>query len=81
MSYYDAKEHPINKAWKDYYVLLEGIRQSGICNMWGASPVLADFAGITQSLARDILLSWIANYDELCDLYWPDRTQRIQVGA
>jgi hypothetical protein len=64
-------EYPINHKWKDYYIMLEAIRQSGITNMWGASPYLAELAGITQGLAKDVLLSWISNYDELKGLYWP----------
>ena len=62
--------HPINHDWKEYYIILEDIRKSGICNMWGAAPVLADFAGIPKSLATDILLSWISNYNELAKIYW-----------
>ena len=27
-------KYPINSEWKDYYKVLEGIRRSGICNMW-----------------------------------------------
>lgn len=72
-------KHPINHDWKNYYILLEGIRQSGICNMWGAAPYLTELAGIAQSLASDILMSWISNYDELMGMYWPDRNERIWV--
>lgn len=67
-------ENPIREEWREYYLILEAIRQSGITNMWGASPYLAAIAGITQSLAQEILVSWIANYDELKNLYWPDFT-------
>lgn len=67
------KKNPINEGWKEYYILLEGIRKSGICNMWGASPYLAEFAGIDHKLAQQILCSWIENYDELKKLYWPNR--------
>ena len=35
-----GKPHPINSDWKDYYIILEGIRLSGITNMWGAHPLL-----------------------------------------
>ena len=66
------KKNPINEEWKEYYILLEGIRQSGICNMWGASPYLAALAGIDHKLAQSILCSWIENYDELKKLYWPN---------
>ena len=65
------KENPINEEWKEYYILLEGIRESGICNMWGASPYLAELAGIDHKLAQKILCSWIKNYDKLKELYWP----------
>lgn len=66
------KENPINEEWKEYYILLEGIRESGITNMWGASPYLAEFAGIDHKLAQKILCSWITNYDKLKELYWPN---------
>lgn len=65
------KENPINEEWKEYYILLEGIRESGICNMWGASPYLAELADIDHKLAQKILCSWIKNYDKLKELYWP----------
>ncbi len=78
MPLFDSKAHPINHHWKNHYLLLEGIRQSGIVNMWGAAPYLAELAGITQSLAKDVLMSWITNYDELKDTYWP--SQKVYVN-
>ena len=65
----ETKKYPINPDWEEYYQTLETIRQRGICNMWGAAPVLADFVSISQKLATDVLMSWIANYDELCEKY------------
>lgn len=75
---YNTKEHPINPDWKNYYLCLEGIRLSGICNMWGASPYLAEIAGIDSKLASDVLCSWIKNYSELKELYWPE--ERVYVN-
>lgn len=72
------KENPINEEWKEYYILLEGIRASGICNMWGASPYLAELAGIDHKLAQKILCSWINNYDKIKELYWPGN-QRVYI--
>lgn len=72
------KENPINEEWKEYYILLEGIRESGICNMWGASPYLAELAGIDHKLAQKILCSWIKNYNKLKELYWPG-DQRVYI--
>lgn len=57
--------HPINHDWDEYYQALERIREMGIVNMWGASPVLATCCSINQELAKQVLLSWISNYDEL----------------
>ena len=61
----DKSKYPINEEWINYYKTLEQIRCSGICNMWGAAPMLASWEGITQSLATSVLMSWISNYDEL----------------
>ncbi len=58
-------KHPINDEWSTYYQTLEHIRRSGITNMWGAAPYLAEFCDISKDLAGDILCSWIDNYDEL----------------
>jgi hypothetical protein len=68
----ESKAHPINHDWEAYYKLLEGIRRSGICNMWGAAPYLAELAGINQRQATEVLVSWISNYDELKKLYWSE---------
>lgn len=64
-----SEQHPIHNEWAKYYKTLEAIRQSGIVNMWGAAPVLAEYEGITQQLAKDVLMSWISNYRELAKIY------------
>ena len=64
-----AEQHPVKEEWSQYYKALESIRRSGIVNMWGAAPVLAEWEGITQSLAKDVLMSWISNYDALAKKY------------
>lgn len=76
---FETTKNPINTEWKDYYILLEGIRQSGICNMWGASPYLAELAGIDGKLASKVLCSWITNYDELKQMYWADKSVWIKL--
>lgn len=64
-----AGSHPIKKEWETYYEALETIRLSGICNMYGAVPYLANLVEIPESLAREILLSWMENYSELAEKY------------
>ena len=58
-------KYPINDDWSIYYQTLEHIRRSGITNMWGAAPYLAKYCHIDLELAKDILCSWIDNYDTL----------------
>lgn len=75
----DNCKHPVNHDWKNYYIMLEAIRRSGICNMWGAHPYLAATAGISQKLAQEILMSWISNYDELRMTYWPNPDEHLWI--
>jgi len=61
---------PIKDEWKDYYDVLEGIRRTGVCNMWGSAIYLAEFCPeLTLPEAQEILLSWIANYNTLSEKY------------
>lgn len=55
----------INKEHINYYKTLEEIRRSGICNMWGAAPHLAEIEGISKEEAEEALLEWITNYNEI----------------
>ena len=58
-------KYSIKEEWEHYYKVLELIRESGITNMWGAAPYLAEYCNIDLKLAKDVLLSWIENYGEL----------------
>lgn len=58
-------KYPIKEEWNTYYETLELIRQSGITNMWMADHYLAEYCNIDLKLAKDILCSWIDNYDAL----------------
>ena len=60
---------PINPAWEQHYKTLEAIRRSGKTNMFGAAPYLAEVNDIDIVLARQILMNWMQNYNELCDKY------------
>jgi hypothetical protein len=58
--------YPIREEWLEYYHTLEAIRRTGVVNMWGAAPYLkACFPDMSEQKSTDVLLSWIANYDEL----------------
>ena len=61
-----VNKHPIREEWEEYYKVLEGIRRTGICNMWGANIYLKEFCPeLSDKESKEILCSWIDNYDEL----------------
>lgn len=43
--------------------ILETIRRSGIVNMYGAAPYLAEAANINVKDARELLIEWMDTYD------------------
>jgi len=57
----------IKKEWTEYYVFLEELRQSGVTNMFGATPYLREEFGLGRREAITILGSWMDNYDELLE--------------
>lgn len=57
------------KKYEKEFNFLEQLRQSGITNMFGASPYLAERFCISKSDARDILSLWMKNYETLMDYY------------
>lgn len=60
------EKYPIREEWEEYYKVLEGIRRTGVCNMWGASPYLKEFCPeLSETLAQAVLVNWIHNYDKL----------------
>ena len=56
---------PINDKWFIYYKILEYARRAGVTNRRDADAYLAEYCDIDIGLAKDILCSWIDNYDEL----------------
>ena len=65
--------------WADYYQFLENLRQSGVVNMYGATPYLRNYISSdwrSDSIHRQpkltkmpdaekVLLSWMEHYDTL----------------
>lgn len=63
-------KNPIKDEWKDYYNILEFIRDSGVTNMFGAAPYLQQyFPELSKTKATEILLNWMNNYNELSKKY------------
>ena len=53
----------INMTTNKYWIYLENLRQSGITNMFGASPYLAEEFDISEKEANVILADWMRNYN------------------
>lgn len=47
-----------------YWIYLEELRRSGVTNMYGAAPYLAEEFDLAQNEACDILIDWMQNYDQ-----------------
>lgn len=59
-------KYPIKEEWVEYYKVLEGIRRTGVCNMWGASIYLKEFCPeLSEEDSKEILCNWITNYNAL----------------
>lgn len=46
-----------------YWIYLEDLRQSGITNMYGATPYLMDEFDLSRHEASKILADWMTNYN------------------
>ena len=66
----ENEKYLIKEEWEEYYKVLEGIRRTGVCNMWGSSPLLKEFCPeLSSKESQEILCSWISNYDKLSKKY------------
>ena len=54
-----------NKEWIPHYIYLESLRQSGVTNMFGATPYLEQARGLSKGEAMQVLSSWMENYSAL----------------
>lgn len=48
----------------DYYDYLDGLRESGVTNMFGATPYLKKTFGLSDSMARAVLSDWMKTFSE-----------------
>lgn len=47
---------------EDYFSYLDDLRDSGVTNMFGASPYLQSEFGLDRGEARDILRQWMDSF-------------------
>ena len=51
------------KSMNAYYEYLDALRESGVTNMYGASPYLQDQFDLSKGEAREILMAWMKQYE------------------
>ena len=62
----NENKYPIRDDWEEYYKVLEGIRRTGVCNMWGANVYLKEFCPeLSEEESKEVLCNWITNYSTL----------------
>ena len=49
---------------EDVFVFLDAVRESGVTNMFGASPYIRDEFGCTRYEANRLLTKWMETYSE-----------------
>lgn len=49
---------------KEYFDYLVELRDSGVTNMWAASPYLEREFGLSRQDAKDILVAWIKSFNK-----------------
>lgn len=59
----------IHSEWEHFYKFLELLRQSGVCNMFGATPYLQEGYHLTYDESVMVLCNWMHNYKELNKMY------------
>lgn len=56
----------MEKATEDtMFTYLEGLRQSGVTNMFGAGPYLQREFGLDRNEAAKVLLDWMKSYERV----------------
>lgn len=47
-----------------YLLFLDGLRETGATNMYGATPYLSEAFGISEKEAKGILIYWMETFSE-----------------
>jgi len=50
--------------FEEYFDYLDDLRESGVTNMFGASPYLVEEFGVDRSTAQRILIEWMRTFNE-----------------
>tara|TARA_R110001632_G_scaffold1417_13_gene6278 strand:- start:153 stop:347 length:195 start_codon:yes stop_codon:yes gene_type:complete len=54
-----------NWEWKEHFIFLNILQESGVTNMFGASPYLVEHCDLDGANPREVLINWMDNYQEI----------------
>ena len=54
-----------NWDWKEYFIFLNILRESGVTNMFGAAPYLEEHCDLKGANSRRIVINWMENFEEI----------------
>lgn len=49
---------------RQYFLFLDALRESGVTNMFGAGPYLADHFDLSRSEANEVLGKWMTTFTQ-----------------
>ena len=54
-----------NWEWKEHFIFLNMLRESGVTNMFGASPYLEEHCDLEGANPTEVLMNWMQNFEEI----------------
>tara|TARA_R100000544_G_scaffold33116_1_gene19541 strand:+ start:601 stop:792 length:192 start_codon:yes stop_codon:yes gene_type:complete len=55
----------VNWEWKEHFIFLNMLRESGVTNMFGAAPYLEEHCNLEGANSRKVLINWMENFEEI----------------
>lgn len=54
-----------NWEWKEHFIFLNTLRESGVTNMFGASSYLEEHCDLNGANSWEVLMNWMENFEEI----------------
>lgn len=54
-----------NWEWKEHFIFLNTLRESGVTNMFGAVPYLEQDCDLKGANPTEVLMNWMENFEEI----------------
>lgn len=54
-----------NWEWKEHFIFLNMLRETGVTNMYGATSYLEEHCDLKDANPREVLMNWMQNFEEI----------------